>query len=147
MITTTPIDGLGNPSAASRKAAAFQLPSVQLPPLTPESRAQETERSLAPPEDRVTVSPTAAARQEAPEPIVEPVSQEEIMARLQKIVESLAEHSASVRFTVDRENDLVIVKVISPTSGEIIRQIPPDEMIHAYKALGDLRGALFSDVT
>jgi len=58
--------------------------------------------------------------------------------------ETLAEKllGRTLRFEIDRELNQVVVKVIDKESGEVIRQIPPEEYIQILKRLQDMGGAL-----
>jgi flagellar protein FlaG len=60
--------------------------------------------------------------------------------------ETLAEKllGRTLRFEIDRELNQVVVKVIDKDkeSGEVIRQIPPEEYIQILKRLQDMGGAL-----
>ncbi len=58
--------------------------------------------------------------------------------------ETLAEKllGRSLRFEIDRELNQVVVKVVDKESGEVIRQIPPEEYIQILKRLQDMGGAL-----
>jgi len=46
----------------------------------------------------------------------------------------------SLRFEIDRELNQVVVKVVDKESGEVIRQIPPEEYIQIMKRLQDMDG-------
>ena len=46
----------------------------------------------------------------------------------------------SVRFENDHEVGELVVKVVNPETDEVIRQIPPEELIELTQRLNDLRG-------
>lgn len=48
-------------------------------------------------------------------------------------------------FSVDHELDKVVVRVIDEGSGEVIRQIPPEEVLRAAKVIDKLIGILFDE--
>jgi len=55
-----------------------------------------------------------------------------------------------LQFEVDAESRRVVIKVLDRESGEIIRQIPPEEMVHVSKVLSELtdqKGYIVNDVT
>lgn len=59
--------------------------------------------------------------------------------------ESMALRSVDVRFEIDKDIDKVIVKVVDKSSGEVIRQIPSEEVVRIAKVLeGKLPGLLVS---
>jgi flagellar protein FlaG len=49
-----------------------------------------------------------------------------------------------LRFEVDRETGESVVQIIDSESGNVLRQIPPEELLHVMKTLRDLKGLLFS---
>lgn len=51
----------------------------------------------------------------------------------------------NLEFTVDKETDMTVVKVIDSESKEVIRQIPSEEVIQIAKALDKLQGLLVRD--
>lgn len=46
----------------------------------------------------------------------------------------------SVRFENDNEADELVVKVVDSKTDEVIRQIPPEELLHLTERLQELRG-------
>ncbi len=50
----------------------------------------------------------------------------------------------SLKFEIDRELNQVVVKVVDKQSGEVIRQIPPEEYLEIMKRLQDV-GGVFMD--
>lgn len=63
---------------------------------------------------------------------------------LDEINQSLKMTSIGVRFEFDKEADMLITKVVDVESGEMIRQMPSEEVVHISKALGKLQGLLVS---
>jgi len=49
----------------------------------------------------------------------------------------------SVRFSVDRELNMTVVKVVDPRTDEVVRQIPAEEFIDIAKALRESRSLIF----
>ncbi|VTU20494.1 flagellar protein FlaG [Variovorax sp. RA8] len=85
---------------------------------------------------RTTPEPDPAAVEAAPDAIENAV---------REINESLRGQSIGVRFEVDGETDRLVVKVVDRTSGELIRQIPSEEVLRIAKLLGRVPGALVSE--
>lgn len=82
----------------------------------------------------------------APGPAVhkpEATSQEKIAA-LADINDSLKNASVDLRFEFDKESRQSITKVMDTQTGEMIRQMPSEDAVHASKVLGRLQGILFS---
>jgi len=44
---------------------------------------------------------------------------------------------------VDQELERVIVKIVDPETGKLIRQIPPEELLEISRRLHDMQGILF----
>ncbi len=49
----------------------------------------------------------------------------------------------SVQFSIDRELNMTVVKVVNPQTEEVVRQIPAKEFIEIAKALKESRSLLF----
>ena len=84
----------------------------------------------------VSREPTATGAVEAmPSPAQE-------RAALADINETLRMASIGVQFEFDKEADTMIVKVVDIESGELIRQMPSEEVVRISRALGKLQGLL-----
>jgi flagellar protein FlaG len=57
---------------------------------------------------------------------------------------SLQSRSIGLQFEVDQDTDKLIVKVVDRASGEVIRQIPTEEVVRVAKVLGKAPGMLVS---
>ena len=93
------------------------------------------------------MQPSGMARQAAaPSPAEqkpEATPQEKIKA-LADINDGLKSASVDLRFEFDKESRQSITKVIDIQTGEMIRQMPSEDAVHASKILGRLQGILFS---
>lgn len=78
---------------------------------------------------------TASITEAAPAPAQE-------RAALSEINQSLRMASIGVQFEFDKEADKMIVKVVDVESGELIRQMPSEEVVRISRALGKLQGLL-----
>lgn len=63
-------------------------------------------------------------------------------AALAEINRTLKMASIGVQFEFDKEADTMIVKVVDVESGELIRQMPSEEVVRISRALGRLQGLL-----
>lgn len=61
---------------------------------------------------------------------------------VRQVNESLALREVGLQFEVDKETDMVIVKVVDRASGEVIRQIPNEEVVRIAKLMNDGHGLL-----
>lgn len=58
-------------------------------------------------------------------------------------IKGLAEDGVySVRFEEDESTRQFVVRIVNRDSGEVIRQLPPEELLGLKKTLADLRGNL-----
>ena len=62
-----------------------------------------------------------------------------------KVKAAFQEAGSHLQIEVDPDLNRVIVKVLSGESGEVIRQIPPKEVIDLAKNLSGSKGALFGE--
>jgi flagellar protein FlaG len=58
--------------------------------------------------------------------------------------QSLSMNTASLRFKIDKEADRVVIQVVDSETGELIRQIPSDEMLSISKRLGEYLASIHS---
>lgn len=62
-----------------------------------------------------------------------------------KVRESLQQSGSRLQIEVDQDLNRVIVKILNGDSGEIIRQIPPQEVIDLAKNLSGTKGLLLGE--
>lgn len=117
---TIPVGAL---SANLRLEPVVALPAAQLPRQTDQVR----EVAAA---DRV-------------EKLVE-ASSAQVSVAVAEINQSLKLASIGVRFEFDKEANTMVTKVMDVESGEVIRQMPSEEVVRFSKALGKLQGLLVS---
>ncbi len=107
-------------------------------------------------------APSAAAADTAPSPTATPRATEAAAAtaagaaassapvdrdtlqgaveRVQQAVQTLS--SAGIQFTLDQDFERMVVQVVDTSTKEVIRQIPPKEMLEIAQALDKLQGLL-----
>jgi len=59
--------------------------------------------------------------------------------------ENINRFSRDIEFTVDRETDKVIIKVIDRESKQLIRQVPPEQLLKLTEKMEEIQGLIFSD--
>jgi flagellar protein FlaG len=64
---------------------------------------------------------------------------EEILDQIKALTE---DGSYSVRFEMEDKTNKMVVRLVDVESGEIIRQLPPEELINLTEHLKELRGSL-----
>lgn len=62
-----------------------------------------------------------------------------------KIKEAFQQSGSQLQIEVDPDLERVIVKILKGDSGEVIRQIPPKEVIDLAKNLAGTKGVLFEE--
>lgn len=62
-----------------------------------------------------------------------------------KVREALQQSSSHLQIEVDQELQRAVVKIVSGDTGEVIRQIPPQEVIDLAKNLANHKGLLFEE--
>jgi flagellar protein FlaG len=63
-------------------------------------------------------------------------------AAMAEVNQTLRMASIGVQFEFDKEADTMVVKVVDVESGELIRQMPSEEVVRISRALGKLQGLL-----
>ncbi|MDI1275597.1 flagellar protein FlaG [Polaromonas sp.] len=96
--------------------------------------------------EAVPPSPSPSARAGGPRDVAAakeavPVPAQE-RAALVEVNQTLRMASIGVQFEFDKEADTLIVKVVDVDSGELIRQMPSEEVVRISRALGKLQGLL-----
>ncbi len=62
-----------------------------------------------------------------------------------EVNEILSLADPQLKIYVDDETERVVVKVVEQTSGEVIRQIPPEELLELEKYLSNPKGLLLQE--
>jgi flagellar protein FlaG len=75
---------------------------------------------------------------------VEAATPPQVEAAVREVNASLQSRSVGLQFEVDQDTDKLIVKVVDRASGEVIRQIPTEEVVRIAKVLGKAPGLLVS---
>jgi flagellar protein FlaG len=97
-----------------------------------DSRARETD---------VFPHPEKAMGLIVPSPVEDP---ESIQQALDLLREQIGVEDIDLSFSVDRSTGMILVKVLDGKTGEIIRQIPPSELVALTRSMKELRGFLFN---
>lgn len=75
------------------------------------------------------------------------VGTEEVEAIASEVQIYLKRLNTELRFEVDNESREVKVKIVDPDTGEIIRQIPSEELLAIRERMEDLVGVLYNAST
>lgn len=68
---------------------------------------------------------------------------EEIEGLAQEVQDYFSELNISLDFHLDDKTKEMVVRVVDRETGEIIRQLPPDDLLQLREKLVELRGVLF----
>ena len=72
-----------------------------------------------------------------------PAELEQAVSELNEYVQTL---NRSLQFSVDDDSGRTVIKVVDPQSDEVIRQIPPEEILAIARVLQDqVKGALLEE--
>lgn len=75
----------------------------------------------------------------------EQVSAEELDAAIERLNELMKDGQRSLNFSVDKDLDEVVIKVMDTETEELIRQIPNEEALKFAKNLEGVLGVIFND--
>lgn len=84
---------------------------------------------------------SAAATAEAKRP----ADKETLTEAAKKVSELVSNVASDLKFSVDDDLDIPVVKVIDRSTDKVIRQIPSEEMLALAKALDKLVGVLYKN--
>jgi len=70
------------------------------------------------------------------------VSREELVEPVQQINEVFAKHG--IQFDINEQGSKVVVRVIDQDSGDVIRQIPSEEVLRIAERLDEVQGQLLN---
>lgn len=86
--------------------------------------------------------PVEASKEVAREMPLDPPTVRKMVERMN---ERIQQATRDIRFSVDEESDRVVVKIVDHHSGEVVRQIPSEELLKLAERLDDLRGMFFKE--
>ncbi len=123
---------VGNPPAVAQQADSAARQNQQAPVAS----------GLAPVQVGGMLKNAVAAPGSAQE---QAATKQDVDQAAQKINEALQTVSQKLEFSVDKDTEAVVVKVMDKETGEVIRQIPSEELLKIAKALDKLQGLLVKD--
>jgi len=116
-----PLDAL---NASPRRDPVAGVASV---PLRPDLADRVREAKAADPETKAAVTSSA-----------------QVNSAVEDINQALKLAAIGVQFEFDKEADTMITKVVDVETGDVIRQMPSEEVVRFSKAAGKLQGLLVS---
>jgi len=91
--------------------------------------------------DQVRQQRTAAETRPAPEPEEKDIQPEEVLDRIKALTEN---GTYDVRFSKDERVDQLVISLVNPDDGKVIRQIPPEDLLNSQAKLREFRGNLLN---
>lgn len=73
----------------------------------------------------------------------ETLSIEEITRYVQEVQARLDKMGTNLRFTIDQKTDKIVVEITSKSDGEVIRKIPPAQLLTLRDKVDEMVGLLF----
>ena len=108
-------------------------------PVAPAAEGQQWMQMLS---ERTAGAAAPASAESAA--VVEEATPTQVAEAVREINTSLQSRSVGLQFELDEDTDKMIVKVVDRASGEVIRQIPSEEVVRIAKVLGKAPGLLVS---
>jgi flagellar protein FlaG len=68
----------------------------------------------------------------------------DVQEAIQRVSNTAKMFNRKIHLEIDRELNMVIVKVIDKETDEVIRQIPPEELVKLSKHANDIKGLLIN---
>ena len=100
-------------------------------PLPPKREIESTEQ-LVPQERHGRLEPKPEDRQVS----------DVILDDLEKVSEMI--HNVRLKYSIHKESGMMVARVVDKDTGELIREIPNEEMIDLVTRIGQLTGILFN---
>jgi flagellar protein FlaG len=131
------------PARLQTTAKAIKKVEIMSIPVAPAAEGQQWMQMLS---ERTAgaVAPASAESSAVPAAVVEEATPTQVAEAVREINTSLQSRSVGLQFELDEDTDKMIVKVVDRTSGEVIRQIPSEEVVRIAKVLGKAPGLLVS---
>jgi len=73
-----------------------------------------------------------------------PVENSSLNEAVERIVSAAKMFDRKINVDIDQDTNIVVVKVIDPETNEVIRQIPPEEVLELSRNSQDLTGLLLN---
>lgn len=122
----------GQASGAATGAVANKPALANQPVVVRQSTAPTRGKDL-PPEDSAEAAKAAEATKD---------SAENLAAQVHKLNEYAQQMKRDIEFSVDEESNRTIVRVRDAETGEVIRQLPAEEILRIAERLADAEGLL-----
>ena len=147
-MNTVPINGLGRAespppaaSSSSRRMPTAQSTTTSTPAPAPDMGERVMISVLASEPRSDTSAGTSENRSK------DTSFQDALAERVRSINEHMRQQSTQLEFSIDGDTSSIVVKVLNKETGEVVRQIPPEELLNLTKSFQNLRGLMVSEVS
>jgi flagellar protein FlaG len=72
-------------------------------------------------------------------------SKQDVQDAIDQLNKAATLYDSQLQFSVDKDTDIQVIKVIDKQSQKIIRQIPSEDIVRIAKAIDDFKGMLLKD--
>lgn len=111
-------------------------PLLNFPELNPEVK------KLPPVEKPESSSNQASNSEDQGKETQKAATQEAQNHRMNRLVEHLAGRNSELSITMDKGSKKMVIKILNSQTREVIRQIPPEELVRLAETLQDSNGSL-----
>jgi flagellar protein FlaG len=98
--------------------------------------------SKAAPQGANAAQPVQAKAVSAPPPQAAASSLEQVQQAMTRVAQVVKAKASNLEFSMDKETDSMVVKIVDAQTKEVIRQIPAQEMLDIAQAIDKLQGLL-----
>ena len=96
------------------------------------------------PPDQPVVAPAQVRPQPAAAAPLQAVpSQEQVQQAVREVQKVVQSKASNLEFSIDHESGKTVVKLLDSQTGDVIRQIPSEEMLAISHSLDKMQGLLF----
>lgn len=138
------VSSTAGPGASGANTSGGSSPSAYAPTPAPNAAAagQAAKTAIAQ-QAQQKVQQQTQARSEAINDNQE--MQKRLEEAVQRLNDQMQQSQRSLGFSVDKETDILIVRVTNKETGELVRQIPAEAVVRLSKSIEDLKGLLFDE--
>jgi len=98
------------------------------------SRERGTQKAGAPPPAELRL-PGASPSEQKPAEVASAAAQSQVRDAVQQANRHFQEQSLNLQYSMDDDTKEMVIKLVDAASGEVIRQIPSEEMLAIARAL------------
>jgi len=112
-------------------------------PLRPAGEAQ----GIREPTDSATIRAEATGLESRKQEDAAPVEGEQLSAIVEKLNDFVQMVQRELEFSIDEDNEEVVVKVVDARTKDVVREIPPEEIREMRKRLSEVSEKIFDSGT